>query len=252
MEDKNPESGGQGEPLSGEPGEGQEGTVFYKPAEVPEELRPTFRHMLAAHTQKQQELASMRKSLEAEKQQLGAAAYKAELFDALSGDERFRAFLETLKDEGSTGTADLAQEDLSGTDFSAMLKKEIDPLRSEIQTLKQAAALAQERQQFLQNHPDFNLDEYRDDMEAAWKGNPNLTMEDAYQIAWARKAQRSQAVQRKQAETSQRKQALLDNAPEFVDSAADVRKSMQVKSFRDAVNKTLSELGWTQREFHGR
>jgi len=236
-------SEGQQEPLPGEPEE----KTFFNPADVPEELRPTFREMKKGHTQALQEVAVTRKQLETERQGLGAAAYKAQLFDALTGDPRVQGFLKNLQDQGEGPVLSDESETDSTLDpqVEKLLAQRLVPVEKELRTLREQTALAAERQNFLAAHPDFVFDEWKDDLERAWTMVPNLTMEAAFRIARDERTQRDMATMRKKTEAA-RTTVERGGVP-----GATAGRPREIKSFRDAVDASLSELNLSRRDFRG-
>lgn len=250
-----PQTGPEIDPIGSEPnteglpgteGESQQEQAFYAASDVPEALRPTFREMQAALTRKTQEVSEQKKVLARDREQLQATAHRAQLFDTVMADPRVRTFLQSLQDSETEGDPETSMDGVSSEpDVQRFVKQAISPLQQKLTQLERQAALTAEREAFLRNHPDFDQEGYRDELERIWTRNPSISMEDAYAIASHSKAQRARAVDVKKTQAA--KATVEKPGTSLPASSAEG----PVKSFSDAVNKSLRELGFTQQQLRG-
>lgn len=238
-----PEGGTKGTGPSGEGGGAEEfasefkGETFYDPNVVPIELRPTFREMQKANTQKNQAMAA--KVKEAEEH-----VHRAGLFDNLVADERVVGFLKQLdaadRGEGPTpGGVDSEDPDLDPA-VQAAIAKAIKPVQEQLLQTRQKLQVSDEKTTFIAAHPDYET--YMDGMQEAWKQNPARSMEDAYN--WAFRQSYLGKV-----ESLEKKRAASKASVETGGSSVPTVRTAKINNFKDAVRAALEEHGMRRQDF---
>lgn len=219
----------------------QEVTTFYNATDVPEELRPTFKEMQKAFTQKTQKLAS-------EVKQAESAQYHAKLFRELMGDQRVVAYLEELENTGGgVGTQaeglpvrGYSSEDSEVDPHVAELRRTVQKLQGEVNRTRQRQDINAEKAAFVTAHPDWK--KFEGGMDEAWKRVPQRSYEDAYNWAF----RQSYLTKKGQLE---RQRSRAQAGVERPGPVADTKKTHKVDSFQDAVRASLDELGMSREEF---
>lgn len=188
---------------------------FFSLEDIPEEhremLRPSWRAMQRAWTQKHQALADRSR-------EMNRVEYQAGLLQELLQNPRVAKFLreEAARErQGDASGEPLPSSDghEAGSDeadfdpsVQRMIQREVErhlrrhvaPVQEQLSNLEGRMTVSQEREAFVRRHPDY--EDYLDDMEDVFRAHgADIPMELAYQSAWfKRDQQRKSALARQQ------------------------------------------------------
>jgi len=215
--------------------------TFYNVDDVPEELRPTFKEMKKAFTQKTQKLA-------ADVKQAESSQYHAKLFRELMSDQRVITFLEGLETTGGgvgpqregQASGGYSSEDSEVDPQVAELGRQVQQLQASMNQTRQRMQLSDDTSAFVASHPDWK--KYQDGMEKAWDEDKSRSHTDAYNWAF-----RQSYLTRKAALERQRSRAQA--GVEKPGSAVETTKTHRIGSFHDAARAALDELGMNRATF---
>ena len=216
--------------------------TFYNVDDVPEELRPTFKEMKKAFTQKTQKLA-------ADVKQAESSQYHAKLFRELMGDQRVVTFLEGLETTGGGGVGPqregqasrgYSSEDSEVDPQVAELRRQVQQLQASMNQTQQKMQLSDDTSAFVASHPDWK--KLQDGMEKAWDEDKRRSHTDAYNWAF-----RQSYLAKKAALERQRSRAQA--GVERPGSTAETTKMHKIGSFNDAARAALDELGISRATF---
>lgn len=135
------------------------GTLFFNPNDLPEELKPVFKRMQASFTRKMQ-MATV-------------GVKKAQAYDQLVRDPGFRAWYEARLNGGAKPEADGGAEET----------EELSPQDRRIQALEMKQArddAAREFNEFKSKHPEW--ENYSDQLTEMLERRPDLTYEEAFKL----------------------------------------------------------------------
>jgi len=93
-----------------------------------------------------------------------------------------------------------------------------------------------EKEAFEKDHPNWEQEVGKEGMESAFKRNPNLTIEEAYDLALMRKLRSVQAARKSK----------VDNTDKVVEGRGTSRKTSEepiIKDFEDAKRYALKQAG---------
>lgn len=156
---------------------------------LPENARKLVANLRADYTRKTQQLAEMRKQLEAQLTNSLSDDYYTKLQQLASQQPEYNPF-----DPAS-------QEAVIEAKVAQRLQELVAPIRQQQQQLQ----LQQKYEAFVQEHPDF--EEYKDEVETLLKENDRLLTPEAYHIVRSRKLAERANAQKEELERL-RKQAL--------------------------------------------
>jgi hypothetical protein len=212
---------------------------FSKGINVPPELKPLVdeinKGMRTAYIQKTQELANLRKQISAGSANQ-AEREKAVMLDNLLRDPNIMNYLAQVQ----AGVGSDSDEDDSEDPSMAQVKKILSPVQRELAELRDAAryqAALREKEVFEKAHPNWEQEVGKVGMEESFKKNPNLTIEEAYDLAIVRKLRSAQAS----------KKSKEDNSGKVVEGRGSGRKTIEepkITSFEDAKRFALKQAGY--------
>lgn len=153
--------------------------IFFNPKDLPEQLKPVWQKMQASFTQKMQVAA--------------AASKKAQAFENLVGNPRFRAWLEEEykgvkpNTSSSTDTSSDRKSTGKGGGIRQMIREELSalvgPLQNKVAELDNSykgVRTEKEFEKFESKYPFY--EPYKEDMKAVLEENPALSFEQALAV----------------------------------------------------------------------
>lgn len=200
---------------------------------IPEDVRKHVANLRASYTRKTQEIAEIRKQLEAERQ---ALLQQQEL--TLNNPYLNEAQKHITDEEHDLYTPEGMQAEIK-KQAALMLKEMMQPAQQEIQMKQRQMQL----EQFKMENPELTQDEYRMPIAKMLQERPELKLEDAFYIVKAKvDAQKAQQEREQLArQRSQRRQTLTktssgansspNGTPKFTDAweAYQYHKSQQIR-----------------------
>ena len=160
---------------------------------IPENGRKLVQNLRASYTQKTQEIADLRKQLEAERAQL-------ERDRKLMTESEFAQQVRQLAEAPLQHDAwsDEGLQERINKQAAEMMQKMLTPLQQDLETQRRQVAL----DSFKQQHPDLTSDDIRLPVARLLMDRPELKLEDAYFIVKGQVSrQQSEAVRTAQRET---------------------------------------------------